>query len=272
MVFSWLKHRRRKRILSEPFPDAWREILEHNVCHYGYLDSDEQQRIRELVHVFVVEKNWEGCGGLQMTDEIKVTIAGEACQLLLGLDGDEFDHVLSILVYPTGYRVPQSHPNEYGLIDERGEGRLGESWHRGPVILSWADAQRGSAGRHDGENLVLHEFAHQLDMLSRDVDGVPLLENTDQYRRWHEVMTAEYEALVDASRHRRATLLDIYGATNPAEFFAVATECFFERPGEMERQHSAMYQLLKDYYRQDPAERVRRHATTGRTSCTKRHR
>jgi Mlc titration factor MtfA (ptsG expression regulator) len=256
MIFSWLRNRRRRRLLSRPFPPAWLEYLHRNVAHYQFLSDAEQARLRDDLRIFVAEKNWEGCGGLRMTDEIKVTVGAQACLLVLGMEHNYYDRVLSVLVYPSGYRVPMDHPGRDGVIDARGQARLGESWYRGPVVLAWDQVRHD--GRHPsrGHNLVFHEFAHQLDMLDGVINGTPPLRDAEQARRWHEVMTAEYTQLIEASEQGRATLLDQYGATSEGEFFAVATECFFDRPVDLRRQNPRLYDLLREYYHQDPARRV----------------
>ena len=255
MFISWLRERRRRKILSTPFPPAWIEFLERNVPQYLHLRPDEKARLRDNVQVFVAEKNWEGCGGLTLTEEMKVTIAAHACLMTLAMEGDPFGRLLSILVYPGGYEVPQERWYE-GWSITRPESRSGEAWYRGPVILSWADVRRDARHPGRGRNLVWHEFAHQLDMLDRSTNGTPPLPDRQQRRRWHDVMTAEYEQLVEAAEEGRATLLDTYGAESEAEFFAVATECFFDCPVEMRDRHPKLYELLGEYYRQDPAARV----------------
>lgn len=254
MIFTWLRNRRRKQILAQPFPEAWLRILERNVVHYRYLTPDEQAKLRDDLRIFLAEKNWEGCGGLVLTDEIKVTIAAQAMLLVLGIEHNYFDRVLSILVYPRGYQAIEEHGG-HGVIIERPSARLGETLYRGPVILSWADVLTDGQHPDRGHNLVYHEFSHQLDMLDGVVDGTPPLGSREEYQRWQEVMTAEYRALIEASVEGRATLLDQYGTTNEAEFFAVATECFFDKPEAMRRRHPKLYELLRDYYKQDPAKR-----------------
>jgi Mlc titration factor MtfA (ptsG expression regulator) len=260
MILSWFQRRRRRKLLAEPFPQEWLEYLRRNVSHYGFLSETEQSRLRDDLRIFITEKHWEGCGGLTMTDEIKVTIAAQACLLLLGLKHNYFERVQSILVYPSGYRVKGEQVGRDGLIHERGEGRLGEAWYRGPVILAWDEVRYDAQNPGQGQNLVFHEFAHQLDMLDGQIDGTPPLETPEQYQRWREVMTAEYEQLIRASELGRATLLDQYGTTDEGEFFAVATECFFERPVALQRRHPRLYEILRDYYHQDPAARC--------TACT----
>jgi Mlc titration factor MtfA (ptsG expression regulator) len=257
MLFSWLKQRRRHRLLAQPFPRNWTAILEKNVKHYRFLLEPEKKKLRDSIKIFVAEKNWEGCGGLKMTDEIKVTIAAMASLLVLGMEHNYFDRVKSILVYPAAYLRPESRDRRTGIVDEAGEAVIGEAWYRGPVVLSWDDASTDSRLRHRGHNVVFHEFAHQLDMLDGVINGTPPLENAEASRRWQEVMTGEFERLARAADRGRATLLDSYGATDEAEFFAVATECFFEQPIELSKRHPELYELLCGYYKQDPAKRCR---------------
>jgi Mlc titration factor MtfA (ptsG expression regulator) len=255
MIFSWLRERKRKKILAAPFPAEWEACIERNVPHYERLSHAEKQKLRDDVQVFVAEKNWEGCSGLAVTDEMKVTIAAQACLMALALEGEPFRGVLSILIYPTGFAVPEHHTQEGTSIVGESE-RLGEAWYRGPVILSWAEIAEDAEHPGDGRNLVWHEFAHQVDMLDRSINGTPPLATRDQRQRWHEVMTAEFEQLRRDAQRRRATLLDKYGADSEAEFFAVASECFFDCPLELRDEHPRLYELLRDYYRQDPAARM----------------
>ncbi len=255
MIFDWLKDWRRERILARPFPEEWLGHLRQNVAHYEYLSEAEQATLRDDVQVFVAEKNWEACGGLVMTDEIKVTIAAQACLLVLGLDYGYYDRVLSVLVYPHAYRGTLRE--EWGFRDP---GRLGESWYRGPVVLAWDHVYYEARHPQEGHNVVFHEFAHQLDMLDNEVNGTPPLTDAEQAQRWHDVMTAEYRRLVAASERCRATLLDQYGAASEGEFFAVCTECFFDLPVEMRRRHPRLYELFREFYRQDPAARRMRKA------------
>ena len=253
MPLLWPKRRRRARLLAGPFPDAWLGYLRDNVRLYARLGDAERARLRDDLRVLVAEKYWEGCGGLAMTDEVKVTVAAQAALLLLGIEHDYYSRVLSVLVYPTGYRAPVTRVGPAGVVDEGYCDRLGEAWDRGPVVVSWEAALIGGRGGWDGRNLVLHEFAHQLDFADGLKDGTPPLQTRSQYRRWHEVMTREYRRLIRESEEGRATLLDEYGATNPPEFFAVATECFFGRPLEMRQFHPQLYAVLRRYYGQDPA-------------------
>ncbi|MBI1246691.1 hypothetical protein GC197_02460 [bacterium] len=257
MFFKWLTNRRRRRILADPFPGQWNEFIASNVFHIRQLQPEQQAKLTRLVQVFVAEKNWEGCGGLTLTDEIKVTIAAQACLLVVGMAEDiYFDHVPSILVYPHGYVAPQTNISRAGVIVEsNGQARLGEAWYRGPVVLSWEDALAGGRLETPGHNLVLHEFAHQLDMMNgRITDGTPPLESSEQLERWAAVLEPEFERLVDACNRGHRGFIDCYGATNEAEFFAVLTEAFFEHPHPLLQHHSEVYAVLRDYYRLDPAQ------------------
>jgi Mlc titration factor MtfA (ptsG expression regulator) len=263
MIFTWLRDRRRRRLLARPFPPQWLDHLRRNVAHYDDLSEDEQAKLRDDLRIFIAEKYWEGCRGLLVTDEMRVTIAAQACLLVLALPHNYFSQVVSILIYPRAYRPVEEDPLGFSRPIDRGHPAEGEAHYRGPVILSWADVLKDGRHPERGQNVVYHEFAHQLDMLNGWVDGTPPLESPQQYRRWRDVMTAEYEDLVRASEHGRATLLDHYGATNEAEFFAVATECFFDKPVQLSHRHPGMYALLRDYFHQDPAARAARRSGAG---------
>ena len=255
MIFSWLRERRRRSLRSGPFPEPWREALEQNVRDYRDLGQDEQATVRRYVQVFAAEKHWEGCGGLTITDEVRVTIAAQVGILVLGLGDQYFDHVLSILIYPAAYVAPGAATSSGAGVAEADSARLGEAWYRGPVVLSWTDVLAGGRRRTHG-NVVYHEFAHQLDMLNgRNVDGTPPLETAQQDRRWLEVTDEEFRRLTHECAHGRHTLIDCYGATNRAEFFAVITETFLTRPHALQELHPELYAILSEVYRQDPARR-----------------
>jgi len=252
-----LKRRRRDRIRSQPFPAEWIDIIGRTVPYYSRLTFEEQQELNGHILVFLHEKRFEGCGGLKITDEIRITIAAQACILLLNRDTDYFPLVRTILVYPTEYSAPSSEEVHDGIIHEEIEDRFGESWYRGPVVLAWDDVLRGAADIDDGYNVVFHEFAHQLDSESGDLDGAPVLPRTSMYADWAAVMKAEYERLQDAIHNDREHIIDEYGAESPEEFFAVVTEAFFEKPVKLKRHHPELYEQLSAYYRQDPAIRYR---------------
>ena len=242
---------------TQPFPAEWLDILRRNVSVYGRLDEDAQARLRDLLLVLVTEKRWEGCGGLVMTDEIKVTIAAQAALLLLGIEPDSFLRVQSILVYPSGYRYPLQRDSASGIVSE-GTPVAGQAHYHGPVVLAWDVAKAGGRAECGGRNVVLHEFAHQLDFLDGWADGQPWLAGRAPARRWHDVMKAELERRRREVRAGTPDVLDAYAATSLAEFFAVSTECFFERPVELRAGHPELYELLRSYYRQDPAGRLER--------------
>jgi Mlc titration factor MtfA (ptsG expression regulator)/Tfp pilus assembly protein PilF len=235
---------------EETFPHEWLTYLQENVVLYGLLPRADQDRLRRLVPRFIEGKFWEGCAGLRITDEIRVTIAAQACLLVLGFDKYCFEDCKTILVYPGGYLGVEE--DQLGIEINAGH-RLGEAHHGGPVVLSWWHACWG--GRHRGTtNLVLHEFAHKLAERGDPHTGVPPLDDPRDVSRWESVLGTEYEQLIEDTEYHRPTLLDPYGATNPAEFFAVASECFFLRPVEMRRRHPQLYHLLAEWYRQEPAE------------------
>jgi MtfA peptidase len=254
-MFGFLKRRRREQLRSEPFPDEWDAILRRNVPLYDRLDDADRAELQGHVRVFLAEKHFEGCGGLELTDEIRLTIAAQACLLLLHRETDIYRRLVTILVYPSAYVARSVQSLGGGLVLEGEQGRLGEAWGSGSgvVVLSWDDVRTGASDARDGHNVVLHEFAHQLDQEDGAADGAPILEHRSRYVTWARVLGAEYEELRRASSAGKRSVLDDYGATEPAEFFAVATECFFEKPAQMKRKHPALYDELKDYYHQDPA-------------------
>ncbi|HUK82307.1 MAG TPA: M90 family metallopeptidase [Verrucomicrobiae bacterium] len=247
-----LKTRRRARLRAQPFPDLWRSILQRNVPYYGHLSPGEQQELQQHIQVFVAEKNFEGCGGLELTDEIKVTVAAYACILLLHLRHDYYPRLQSILVYPDAYPVPEVRSYAGNIVVEAHELRAGESWRTGVVVISWNHVLHRPADPSGNRNVALHEFAHQLDEENGSADGAPILPRSSRYGAWARILGREYRALADAAAADRPTLLDKYGATNPAEFFAVVTEYFFEQPQQLKQRHPELYEELKLFYQQDP--------------------
>ena len=254
MIFTWLKRRRRRKLLSQPFPNEWLAILDADVPHYAGLLDDQKLRLRDLLRIFIAEKHWEGCNGLTITDEVQVTIAAEACLLLLGIHGDYcFDRVRSILVYPAGFEQPVEQRQHDTVVDEQVH-LAGQAWQNGPVVLAWSDVVRSVQRPRDGYNVVIHEFAHQIDGIDGEMGGTPPLPNADAVRRWQEVIPREYERHADCVQFGEPTLIQRYGATNRAEFFAVVSECFFEQPWKLEREHSELYDLWRLVYGIDPAQ------------------
>jgi Mlc titration factor MtfA (ptsG expression regulator) len=260
-MFDWFRSWRRRRLLRTPFPDAWEAILQAGVAHYRELDPDEQGRLRDFVQVFVAEKHWEGCGGLELSDEIRVTVAAGAGLLVLGREHRYFRNVMSILVYPSTVKTPDRARASMGIAVapvSHGIPILGEAWLGGPLIVVWDAARKQARHPEGGHDVVLHEFAHKLDMLDGAADGTPPLGSKEAYAEWVEVCSREFTQLRQRSEAHRPTFLDPYGATNEAEFFAVATESFFARAEAMQRDAPALYDLLRRFYEQDPAARVAR--------------
>ena len=256
-MWHWIRDHRRKSILDIPFPMAWESYLTCNVAHYLRLKEDEKKHLRDLVQVFIAEKNWEGCGGLKLNDEIKVTVAAQACLMILALPHDLFRGVESILIYPSTVMAPERKLGVFempGTLISGPTAILGQAHLHGPVILVWDSVLRNARHPESGHNVVYHEFAHKLDMLDGHADGTPPLDNPEQYKRWVEVCSREFLNLRALTRTGKRTFMDAYGAVNEAEFFAVATECFFDRPVEMKKNHTDLYAVLRGFYRQDPAE------------------
>jgi MtfA peptidase len=248
------KSRRRERWRAEPFPEHWQRIVERRVPVFARLPAADQQELLGHARVLLEEKHFEGGPGLVMRDEIRVTIAAQAALLLLHRDTDYFPRLTSVIVYPTGYVAHESAAHEGGIWSEGDESLLGHTQRDlRAVVLSWDDVRAGAADPDDGHNLVLHEFAHQLDFEDGATDGTPALDTGAQVRSWAQVLGEELEALRRAADAGDPTLLDPYGAEDPAEFFAVATETFFERAVELRQRHPGLYGELQRFYRQDPA-------------------
>ena len=240
---------KRKGLAARPFVREWEKIIETKVPFYKHLPDSLKEQLHGLIHIFLAEKKFEGCGGLEITDEIKVTIAAQASMLLLNRKTSYFRKLRTILVYPHTYVARAVSSNGVVVIDGRSI-RLGESWQNGPVVLAWDSVIGGTRNITDGKNVVLHEFSHQLDQEDGAADGAPILEHRSSYVTWARILGEEYETL-RKKRHRRA-VMNKYGATNPAEFFAVATETFFEKPKQMKKKHPELYDELRDYYKLDP--------------------
>ena len=247
------RQRRRKQLRMAPFPTDWLVIVKRNVPLYRYLPEADRKELHSHMLIFLDEKEFEGCGGLQINDEIKVTIAAQACILLLHRKTNYYHTLKSVVVYPSAYVANISQPVGNGIVAEGESVRLGESWHSGAVVLSWNDVLHGAADIHDGHNVVFHEFAHQIDHDGGESHGSPVMENRSMYLAWARILATEYAKLSKDTEHGCRTVMDRYGATNPAEFFAVATECFFEKPVQLKRKHPELYEEFMLYYQQDPA-------------------
>ena len=255
-VFHPFRNRRRKKIVAEPFPSKWAKIIDANVPYCRMLKAPERQRLWDLVKVFVAEKNFEGCDGLVVTEEMKLIIAAQACLLLINLRHDYYEKLVSILVYPAGFTFEREDWSPAGLVSVERIPVAGLSTNIGSIALSWPDTAGGAQRCDDGVNVVLHEFAHQLDVLNSAMDGAPVLNSRAMYGEWAEVLGAEFERLRGEVAQGIPSIISAYGATKPAEFFAVVTELFFERPRELQQQHPALYDEFKKYYGQDPAARL----------------
>src|SRR6266516_92826 len=255
MIFEFLKQRRRRRLRARPFPKEWLRLIQRHVIFFQKLSPSDRAELLGHIQVFLAEKRFEGCGGLMITDEVRVTIAAQACLLLLHRRTDYFPGLLTILVYPLTYMVEEKRQVGEHLWEEGTVSRLGETGRRmGSLVLSWGAVKHGAADPSDGKNVVLHEFAHQLDYENHAADGVPELATREQQLAWTEVMKTEFASLRAADEIGIPTLLDTYGATDPAEFFAVSVEAFFEQPRALRAHHPKLYAELRKYFQQDPVE------------------
>ncbi|MEN8142867.1 MAG: M90 family metallopeptidase [Thermodesulfobacteriota bacterium] len=246
------REQRRRELLSTPFPPEWLAILKENLPPYQKLSPELQQQLKDYIRIFIAEKSFEGCGGLTLTDEIRVTIGAQACMLLLNRKCDCYPKLYSILVYPSTYVA--GHRNSLDLQPSEVSVRLGESWNHGAVVLAWDSVKKGAVNFRDGHNVAMHEFAHQLDQEDGRGDGAPILGMRSAYSAWSRVFSREYELLLHRTRKGKKSVMDKYGATNPAEFFAVATETFFEKPRQMQKRHPELYRELQGFYKVSPIE------------------
>ncbi|MBA2432610.1 MAG: zinc-dependent peptidase [Chthoniobacterales bacterium] len=252
-MFGFFKNRRRAELRARAVPNQWKEILRRNLPLFTRLPSNDQQELLGHVQVFLAEKNFEGCGGLELTEEIKVTIAAQACVLLLHRETDYYPQLVSILVYPSTYIARRHQPVSGHIWEEGDDTLLGHTQQRlDTVVLAWDAAKRGAADPADGQNLVLHEFAHQLDFEDASTDGAPLLGTGAEYRAWARIMSREFAQLRVAEESGAPSVFDTYGASNPAEFFAVVTEAFFEKPHAVQQRHPQLYTVLAKFFQQDP--------------------
>ncbi len=255
-MISWLRARRRRAIVERPFPRAWEDTLRRSVGQMAWLGDEEASRLRQWIAVFVAEKRFEGCQGFAITDDVRVMIAAQAGLVVLGLPGQWFDGLRSVLVYPGNYVVPQVTPLGGGGEIAWEEARVGETWNGGSMVLAWSGVQRGARMRDGARSVVIHEIAHLVDLLDGTIDGVPPVGTGAVRRRWEAAMQAcreRYDLLVDEGRNLP---FDDYAAESPVEFFAVASECFFQDPHRLARYDQLLYDLLAEAYRQDPRSRV----------------
>ena len=255
VILTIWRQRRRHRLRARPFPKKWLKLIQRHVVIFHRLSASDRAELLGRIQVFLAEKRFEGCGGFAITDEVRVTIAAQACLLLLHRKTDYFPGLLTILVYPLSYTVEAKRQIAEHLWEEGTMNRLGETGRRmGSLVLSWGAVKHGAADPSDGKNVVLHEFAHQLDFENDAVDGVPALATREQQLAWTAVMRSEFASLRAADESGVPTLLDTYGATDPAEFFAVSVEAFFEQPHALRARHPKLYAELRNYFQQDPIE------------------
>lgn len=249
-MFAFLKKRRWERLRAQPFPPELVPILTANVPVYRRLPDDLRSQLHGHINVLLAEKHFEGCNGLEITDEVRVTIAGEAALLILNRETSYYHDLLTILVYPDIFYA-DIEDNEGHIVSEYKEDRSGESWDMGVVILSWKDAVEHASTGRGGYNVVLHEFAHVLDMENGAMDGIPKMNTHAQRAEWRRVFTEAYDEFEHGGK--RNSVVDEYASGDPSEFFAVVTESFFERSIAFQREQPALYSVLSRYYCVDPA-------------------
>jgi MtfA peptidase len=236
------------------FKEEWTELLTANVPLYSKLPEELKLRLHDRIAAFVASTRFEGCNGLELDEEMVLTVAAQACMLVLNREGDPYPGLTTVYLYPTTFSSVQKRQDASGVVTEGVVHRLGESWSTGTVVLAWDSVAHGARNVYDARNVSFHEFAHQLDQETGDTDGAPVLPNRDAYRCWSRVFRENYAEFLEQVAAGRKTLLDHYGATNPAEYFAVATETFFEKPRQLARKQPELYQELMGFYGVDPQE------------------
>lgn len=250
-MFDFFKRRRIEAARARALTLDQRAVVARAVHLWRYLDERDRRELEGSIQVFLDQKGFEGAQGLVVTDEMRVTIAAQACLLLLHRETDVYPELDTVVVYPHAYVAVATH-YEGPVVVTGPEQRLGESWTRGLVVLAWDEIARDVRSVHSGHNVVLHEFAHQLDAEDGAVDGAPRLESRRRYVGWAHVLGDEYRVLGERLHAGRDSDIDAYGATSPAEFFAVVTEEFFERSDVLRTRHPALYAELASFFRLDP--------------------
>lgn len=252
LVNLWRTSVRRARLRSVPPPASWLEILRADVPLFSRLPPPLQSRLLGEMQIFLDEKRIEGCGGLEVTEQMRVIIAAQACLLLVNRPHDHYRLLDTILLYPSGFHSASTERVGPHTI-ERVDAKAGESWFKGLIVLSWDDVLSGVSDPDDGHDVLLHEFAHQLDFADGYADGVPSLASRRAYAAWTKTLSESYQKLSRRLAHGLPAHLRSYAATNKAELFAVATESFFERPAALKEHYPALYAELAGFYRLDPA-------------------
>jgi len=247
----WREYQREK-IKSQPFKKEWRKVLQQRVPYFRQMPADLQLQLKQHIQVFLAEKNFVGCNGVTITDEIRITVAAQACLLLLNRKTNFYPKLRTILVYPSAFIKEQNNIQANGVLHTQKTVLAGESWDFGKVVLSWQDTIEGAQITDDGRNVVIHEFAHQLDQENGKANGAPILDKEQSYQCWSAVFSAQFEQLQMQAKTKSPSLFDYYGATNPAEFFAVASEVFFEQAKQFHYEHPRLYKQLTQYYQVDP--------------------
>ena len=243
---------KRNSIKQKPFTKAWRKIIQRRMPYFNQMPVDLQLQLKQHIQIFISEKKFIGCNGINITDEIKVTIAAQACLLLLNKNTNYYPKLRTILVYPSAFVKKQQQLNVDGTQSIESIALTGESWGFGRIVLSWQDSLAGAEQPNDGHNLVIHEFAHQLDQENGVANGAPILGKDQDYKTWSDVFNRQFSLLQQQVSLGQASLFDKYGATNPAEFFAVASEVFFEKAKQLSIQYPLFYRQMSAYYRVDP--------------------
>lgn len=247
----WREHQRNK-IKRQPFKKEWRKIIQQRMPYFRQMPVDLQLQLKAHIQVFLAEKDFVGCNGVVITDEIKITIAAQACLLLLNRKTDYYPKLQTILVYPRAFIKEQQNMKSDGTQYAQKIALAGESWEFGKVVLSWQDTIDGAKITDDGRNVVIHEFAHQLDQENGKANGAPILHDGQSYECWSSVFSAQFEQLKIKAQTGSPSLFDYYGATEPAEFFAVTSEVFFEQGKLLQSEYPQLYRQLKQYYQVDP--------------------
>ena len=241
------------RLPSGPIPTNWPQLLGDQVPLVSHLPPADQDRLYHIMQLFLKEVPFEGCGGLELRDEIRVTIAAQACLLLLKMPYPRYNRVRRVLVYPFAFVPKTQHSYRSDRLVAPDEPAAGQAWQDGIVVLGWEEVKDGALASSDGHNVVFHEFAHMLDAEDGRMDGIPVLDSRSSYQTWVSQWSAQFEEHVRRVEANEAIVLDPYGATNRAEFFAVATEAFFETPDPLRRDQPRLYVLLTEFFSLDPA-------------------
>lgn len=254
LVFVVIPKLRLRYVLMRAFPHHFSKILRKNLPGYSRMPTDLQMQLKRKIRQFLHEKTFVACADLEMNDEIRVTIAAKACLLLLNRESEVFPKLSHILVYPSAFVVPRQRVVGGGIVTHTNQTLSGESWSDGRVILAWDQIVNNPHNEEMGQDVVIHEFAHQLDSEDGSTNGAPVLPSTVAYRQWSQVMEREFLRLQSAIDQQEETVIDPYGASNPAEFFAVTTEAFFKKSAVLATEHPELFKVLQAYYCVDPRE------------------